>query len=353
MNHSINLQSHTVLNTDSIAVAMEKLNLPGHLRTLFVLNSSNQVIGAITDGDIRRGLLQGLTFQNNCEDFAFKTFHFIQDGNIDLQKIKSLQENQIWVFPYLNNDLTLKEIINFNQQKSLIPATAVIMAGGFGNRLRPLTENTPKPMLPIGGIPILEINIKRLAQFGISEIYIAVNYLKDQIKNHFKNGENWGVHIHYIEENEPLGTVGALSLLPNNLKHQQILLFNADLLSDINFEDLYLTHITNNAQLTIASIPHKVTLPYAVLEGDNKKITSISEKPTFTYFANAGFYLFESELINRIPKNKFYNATDFAEDLIQNQFLVQSFPIHGYWNDIGSLQDYHKSNSDFQTIHFF
>ena len=353
MTFQFNIEDHKVDSSQPIAIAMEKLNLPGHLRTLFVVSEKNTVIGAITDGDIRRGLLQGLTIQNSCEDFAFKNFHFIQEGNINLLKIKELQEKQILVFPFLNTDFSLKSIINFNQQKSLIPATAVIMAGGFGNRLRPLTESTPKPMLPVGGIPILEINIKRLAQFGISEIYVAVNYLKDQIKNHFKTGEDWGVNIHYIEETEPLGTVGALSLLPANIAHKQILLFNADLLSDINLEELYLKHITQNTDLTIASIPHKVTLPYAVLEESNNQISAISEKPTFTYFANAGFYLFETNLLSRIPKHKFYNATDFAEDLIHNKFKVQSFPIHGYWNDIGSLQDYHKSNEDFHTIHFF
>jgi len=353
MTVNINIEDHKVSGSEPIALAMEKLNLPGHLKTLFVVSENNQVIGAITDGDIRRGLLQGLTINNSCEDFAFKNFHFIQEGNINLLKIKELQEKQILVLPFLNPDHSLKGIVNFNQQKSLIPATAVIMAGGFGNRLRPLTETTPKPMLPVGGIPILEINIKRLAQFGVQEIFIAVNYLKDQIKNHFKNGEQWGVNIQYLEENEPLGTVGALSMLPADIAHNQILLFNADLLSDINFEELYIKHISQKSDLTIASIPHKVTLPYAVLEESNNHISAISEKPTFTYFANAGFYLFETNLLNRIPQNKFYNATDFAEDLIQNKFKVQSFPIHGYWNDIGSLQDYHKSNEDFKTIHFF
>jgi len=170
--------------------------------------------------------------------------------------------------------------------------------------------------------------------------------------DYFGNGEKWGCNISYIEENQPLGTIGALSLI-ENIKHQQILLFNADLLSNIDFEDMYCKFLQHESQLSIASIPHKITLPYAVLEGQNHQITSISEKPTYTYFANAGFYLFNAELIKRIPKNEFYNATDFVEDLIQHKLPVSSFPIHGYWSDIGSIDDYKKSNEDFPNLNFF
>lgn len=168
----------------------------------------------------------------------------------------------------------------------------------------------------------------------------------------FEDGSKWGCNIHYIQENQPLGTIGALSLI-ERIQHQQVLLFNADLLSNIDFEDMYCKHLEVNSNLSIASIPHKITLPYAVLEGQNHRITSISEKPTYTYFANAGFYLFDAKLIDRIPINEFYNATDFVEDLINNNFNISSFPIHGYWSDIGSIEDYKKSNEDFPNLNFF
>lgn len=348
----IDIKSHTILFDAPISEALEKLNLPNHLKTVFVINQNNQVIGTITDGDIRRGLLNGIDFSEKCEKFAFKDFKFLQLGNISIEQLILWREKQIYILPLLNKNHELIEILNFNELKSFLPLTAVIMAGGFGNRLRPLTQNTPKPMLKIGDFPILEINIKRLAQFGIREIIICVNYLKEQILDYFGNGEKWGCKISYIEENQPLGTIGALSLIVN-IKHQQILLFNADLLSNIDFEDMYCKFLQHECQLSIASIPHKITLPYAVLEGQNYQITSISEKPTYTYFANAGFYLFNADLIERIPKNEFYNATDFVEDLIQHKLPVSSFPIHGYWSDIGSIDDYKKSNEDFPNLNFF
>lgn len=348
----IDIKSHTIMFDAPISEALEKLNLPYHLKTVFVIDQNNQVIGTITDGDIRRGLLNGINFSENCEKFAFKDFKFLQDGNFSIEQLILWRERQIYILPLLNKQHELIEILNFNELKSFLPLTAVIMAGGFGNRLRPLTQNTPKPMLKIGDIPILEINIKRLIQFGIRDIILCVNYLKEQIIDHFGNGEKWNCNITYIEENQPLGTIGALSLI-EKIKHQQVLLFNADLLSNIDFEDMYCKFLQHHSQLSIASIPHKITLPYAVLEGQNHQITSISEKPTYTYFANAGFYLFDSELVNRIPKNEFYNATDFVEDLLQNNFTVSSFPIHGYWSDIGSIDDYKKSCEDFPNLNFF
>lgn len=348
----IDIKSHTIMFDAPISEALEKLNLPYHLKTVFVIDQNNQVIGTITDGDIRRGLLNGINFSENCEKFAFKDFKFLQDGNFSIEQLILWRERQIYILPLLNKQHELIEILNFNELKSFLPLTAVIMAGGFGNRLRPLTQYTPKPMLKIGDIPILEINIKRLIQFGIRDIILCVNYLKEQIIDHFGDGEKWNCKITYIEENQPLGTIGALSLI-EKIKHQQVLLFNADLLSNIDFEDMYCKFLQHHSQLSIASIPHKITLPYAVLEGQNHQITSISEKPTYTYFANAGFYLFDSELVNRIPKNEFYNATDFVEDLLQNNFTVSSFPIHGYWSDIGSIDDYKKSCEDFPNLNFF
>ncbi len=346
------LKNHTINLNEPISKALEKLNLPFHLKTVFVINEANQVLGTITDGDIRRGLLNGIDFSEKCEKFAFKDFKFLQKDNVSIEKLIHWRDKQINILPLLNDNNELLEILNFNELKSFLPLTAVIMAGGFGNRLRPLTQNTPKPMLKIGDFPILEINIKRLVQYGIRDIFICVNYLKEQIMDYFQDGSKWGCHIHYIEENQPLGTIGALSLI-QKIQHQHILLFNADLLSNIDFEDMFCKHLELKSNLSIASIPHKITLPYAVLEGQNHKITSISEKPTYTYFANAGFYLFDATLIHRIPTNEFYNATDFIDDLIKSEFNISSFPIHGYWSDIGSLDDFKKSNEDFPNLNFF
>ena len=348
----ISIANHTVKYSDTVRYALEKLNLPGRSKTLFVLDDMGKVMGSITDGDIRRALLQGHNFQTSCEKVAFTSFKWLEKNQVQIEQIRNWRKNDIFIIPVLNPDKTLHEIIHIGKLKSYLPVTAVIMAGGQGQRLRPLTLDTPKPMLKIGNFPILEINIKRLVQYGIKDIYLCVNYLKEHIISYFKSGEKWNCNIHYIEEKEPLGTIGALSLLPP-IPTAEILLFNADLLSNIDLEEMYVRHGMENADLTIAGIPHKVTLPYAILESKGTQITALSEKPTYTYFANAGFYLFHASFIKEIPKNTFYNATDFAEKLIHNSLKIHAFPIHGYWNDIGSLEDYHKSNQDFSTISFF
>ncbi len=348
----MNLNRHTIKLTDPISAAMQKMSEPNHLRVIFVLNEKHQVIGSITDGDIRRGLLKGLNTDSPCEDFAFKDFKFINAEAINIATIQHFKEIGIFVLPVLNSLNELLKIIDFRSQISFLPVSAVIMAGGFGNRLRPLTISTPKPMLAVGDMPILEINIKRLIQFGIHDIVICVNYLKDQIINYFGNGSKWNCEITYIEETEPLGTIGAISL-HNNFKYNDILLFNADLLSNINLEEMFLKYQSSESDLIVAGIPHKITLPYAVLEQANNKIVQISEKPTYTYFSNAGFYMFSKNLNSIIPKNTFYNATDFVEELIKQDKKVTSFEILGYWNDIGSIEDYEKSKIDIQYLNLF
>jgi len=348
----ISIQSHTIFAKSSVAEAMQKMNEPGHLRVIFVINEAQQVIGSITDGDIRRGLLKGLNTSDDSAKFAFSDFKFLKSDSINIATIQQYKENGIFILPVLNSANVLVKIIDLYSQKSYLPLSAVIMAGGFGNRLRPLTINTPKPMLKVGDLPILEINIKRLVQFGIHDIVICVNYLKHQIMDYFGNGSKWNCEIRYVEENTPLGTIGALTLI-DKFQYKDILLFNADLLTTIDLEDMFLKYVTTKSDLTIAGIAHKITLPYAVLEHTDNAITQISEKPTYTYFSNAGFYIFPKDYIEQIPNNEFYNATDFAEDLINNQKLVTSFEIYGYWNDIGCIEDYEKSKIDFPSLNLF
>jgi hypothetical protein len=348
----MNLQEHIIQYNEPISNVLTKLNSPNHLRTVFVLDDNSKVLGTITDGDIRRGILKEIKVSEPCEKLAFTNFKFLKQGSISVFDLKKWKSNGINVLPLLNEYHELISILNFNELKSYLPISAVIMAGGLGSRLRPLTNNTPKPMLKIGDLPILEIGIRRLLSYGITDITICVNYLKEQIIEYFGNGDKFGCTIKYIHEDKPLGTIGALSLI-TEIQNDTILLFNADLLSNIDFEEMLLNHLETNSDLTIASTMYKVTLPYAILETSNHQIKNLAEKPTYTYFANAGFYLFQKSSLELIPKDIFYNATDFAEDLVENQKNVISFPIHGYWNDIGSIDDFQKSIEDFKTINFF
>ncbi len=344
------IQRNIVFETDSIATALRKIGAPNHWRTLFVLDAQQRVVGSISDGDIRRGLLRGLSPENDCGAFAHRDFTALRRPKVSMQEINQLRQRQLYIFPLLDAEDHIERIINLHQLKSLLPVTAVVMAGGKGRRLRPLTKETPKPMLPVGDAPILEINIRRLVSYGVEDVYICVNYLKDQIVDHFGDGSRFGCRIQYITEDRPLGTMGALSKLPQVLEHPDILLFNADLLSDIDLEAFFMEHDESKRALTVASIPHKVNIPYAILEQSEGRIENFNEKPTYTYWANAGFYLFKSSLLELVPPQTFYDATDFMDAVLEKDYDVGSFPIHGYWNDVGSLNDYRKAQEDILTL---
>ena len=344
------IQRNIVYETDSIATALRKIGVPNHWRTLFVLDDQQRVVGSISDGDIRRGLLRGLSPENDCGAFAHREFTSLRRPRISIQEIVKLRQRELFIFPLLDAEDHIERIINLHQLKSLLPITAVVMAGGKGRRLRPLTKETPKPMLPVGDAPILEINIRRLVDYGVEDVYICVNYLKEQIVEHFGDGSRFGCRIQYITEDRPLGTMGALSKLPEVLEHRDILLFNADLLSDIDLEAFFIEHENSKSSLTVASIPHKVNIPYAILEQSEGRIENFSEKPTYTYWANAGFYLFKSSLLKLIPEHTFYDATDFMDAVLEQDYSVGSFPIHGYWNDVGSISDYQKAQEDILSL---
>jgi NDP-sugar pyrophosphorylase family protein len=225
------------------------------------------------------------------------------------------------------------------------------MAGGRGIRLSPLTDSTPKPLLKIGNKPILEHIIDRIALFGIKDVFISINYLGNQIKDYFQNGESKNIDIKYIEEDSPLGTIGSVRNI-EQFDHDFVMITNSDLLSNINYEDFFLDFIEKDADMSIVTIPYNVNIPYAVLETNNNKIINFKEKPTYTYYSNAGIYLLKKSILEKIPKNTFYNATDLMEELIKNTNKVYSYPLIGYWLDIGNPDDYAKAENDIKMIKF-
>ena len=218
----------------------------------------------------------------------------------------------------------------------------MIMAGGRGKRLSPLTDNVPKPMLALGEKPIIEHNIDRLISYGIKKIYISVKYLGEQIQDYFGDGSSKGVSIEYIWEEEPLGTAGALALV-NNFGTENVLLMNSDLFTNVDFEDLYLDMISNEAQMAVASTEYKVDVPYAVFETENNQVTAFKEKPSYVYHSNAGIYILKKSLIERIPKNEFYDITTLMEALVQEDIKLIHSPIIGFWIDIGKPVDYKQA----------
>ena len=242
-------------------------------------------------------------------------------------------------------------VINFRHIKSYLPVDAVIMAGGRGQRLSPITDKVPKPLLFVGDKPIIDHNLSRLSIFGIDDFWISVKYLGDQIEEYFGNGENRNVNIKYIWEIEPLGTIGAVSIV-DNFKHDYILVTNSDLLTNLDYENFFIDFLDKDADMSVVTIPYQVSIPYAVLETENDNILNFIEKPIYTYYSNGGIYLFKKSTLELIPQNQFFNATDLMEKLIKIGLKVTSYPLAGYWLDIGNPQDYQKAQHDIKNIKF-
>jgi NDP-sugar pyrophosphorylase family protein len=225
------------------------------------------------------------------------------------------------------------------------------MAGGRGQRLQPLTDTIPKPLLPVGGKAIMEHNLDRLTMFGIDDFWVSVKYLGEKIKQYFGTGIEKNINIEYVWESEPLGTIGAVSQIENFI-HDYVLVTNSDLLTNVDYEQLFLDFIKQDADLAILTIPYQVSIPYAVLETNDGKVKSFKEKPTYTYYSNGGIYLMKKEMLKYIPKDSVFNATDLMEELIRNDLKVMSYPFIGYWLDVGKHEDLEKAQKDINYIKF-
>jgi NDP-sugar pyrophosphorylase family protein len=215
------------------------------------------------------------------------------------------------------------------------------MAGGKGERLRPLTEKTPKPLLKVGDKAIIDYNIESLIEYGIKHISVTVNYLHEQLEAHFKSPKK-GVNISCVCEPQYLGTIGSVKFV-DRFHNDTVLVMNSDLFTNINYEDFYLHFKEHDADMSVAAVPYSVSVPYGIFDLNGRDIQGVQEKPTYNYYANAGIYLMKRTLIDKIPADTFYNATDFMEMLIREKMKVVRFPITGYWIDIGKHEDYKKA----------
>lgn len=342
----MNLGNITLSGESTILEALKKLNrilyaIDISSLILFVTDKENAVIGSMTDGDIRRSLVEETDLKTKAKDICNKNFSFEyeSEGFLDLSRYRKRQLN---ILPILDSDKKLVRIIDLKKTRSILPLECMIMAGGRGKRLSPLTDSVPKPMLPLGDKPIIEHNIDRLISFGIQKIYISVKYLGEQIKDYFGDGSSKGISIEYIWEEEPLGTAGALALV-DHFQTENVLLMNSDLFTNVDFEDLYLDMISNEAQMAVASTEYKVDVPYAVFETDKERVTAFKEKPSYIYHSNAGIYILNKALIELIPKNEFYDITTLMESLVQNGGKLIHSPIIGFWIDIGKPVDYKQA----------
>lgn len=335
----------------SIRDAFCKLDQLASDAILFLVDDHNQLLGSLTDGDLRRGFIKGLGFDDHLSHFVQPNPKFIQQGKYNLREIIALRERFFTVFPVLNAQMQIINVVNFRHQKSYLPVDALIMAGGRGERLKPLTDTTPKPLLKIGEKPIIEHNIDRLSKYGIDDIWISVRYLGEQLVNYFLDGSEKALRINYVWEKNALGTAGALALVDNFI-HEHVLMMNSDLLTNIDFEDLFLFFEEQQADFAVACIPYQINIPYAVMETQEKIVTGFKEKPTYTHYSNAGIYLMKKQVLEFIPKNHPFNATDLMDLLIHNNKKVVAYPLVGYWLDIGKHDDFRKAQIDIKNIKF-
>jgi NDP-sugar pyrophosphorylase family protein len=226
-----------------------------------------------------------------------------------------------------------------------LAVAAVVMAGGFGTRLMPLTSDMPKPMLPVGDRPLLERTIETLRAAGIRRVNVTTHYLPEKITSHFGNGQSYGVDISYVTEDRPLGTAGGLGLLPE--QEEPLLVINGDILCTVNFRDLVAYHRKNRADITVCVRKHEVKIPYGVVECDGPRLLRLKEKPSVSVLVNAGIYLLEPSVRRFIPPGERFDMTDLIGRLLANERPVATYPIVGYWLDVGQHDDYRKAQSDF------
>ncbi|MDE6311287.1 MAG: NTP transferase domain-containing protein [Muribaculaceae bacterium] len=345
-------ETNTIAETASLIDALGRLNLltdRAHM-TLFVLDGTH-VTGTLTDGDIRRGLLQGLTLESSVAEACCRKFRHLSLADSPRRRIEILRECRekgIALVPEIDADGALVRIIDLTSTHTLLPLRAVLMAGGKGERLRPLTLDTPKPLLQIEGKAIIDYNIEALAAAGIRDITVCTRYLAEQIEAHFASpfGPR-ALRVKCVREREPLGTIGAVALTTVALDDGDTLVMNSDLLTSISYEDLYLRHIDTGADITIATVPFQVSVPFAILSfdpADSERVVALEEKPTYSHYANAGIYIFNNRILRRIAPATRTDATDLIEQAIAEGARVCHYTIKGTWIDVGSPTDFRQAS---------
>jgi dTDP-glucose pyrophosphorylase len=321
---------------------------------VLVVDKKRHLLGTVTDGDVRRAILAGVDLNSPVQillklhrnkKYPIPTTRPVGTSKEDLLEL--MNKNTLRQIPLLDKKSRVIDILFLSDlvKEYELPLKAVVMAGGYGKRLRPLTRHVPKPMLPIGGKPVLERIIQQLQRSGIRQVNLSTFYKGRQIENHFKDGKKFGVGIKYVQEDEPLGTAGALSLVDSK---GPLLVVNGDIVTNVDFRAMLEFHNDHRADLTVGVRSYEFKVPYGVVESNGVKIVGISEKPTIHNFINAGIYLLSVNACKLIPKGKHCDMTDLIALLLSKQRMVISFPIREYWLDIGQIDDYQRAQQDFK-----
>jgi dTDP-glucose pyrophosphorylase len=338
------MNNHIIHKGRTLLDALNQINslYPDPL-VLFVVDDNNIMVGTLTDGDSRRALIAGASVNDTAEKVMHRNFNFMRSDEANyVLELKNQKERNMKLVPILDEDHHIVDIVNLEKYKTRLPVDAILMAGGKGERLRPLTEKTPKPLLPVGDKAIIDHNVDRLINYGIQHISVTVNYLKEQIEDHYSEPRN-GIQIQTIREPKYLGTIGSVRFVPE-FYNDTILLMNSDIFTNIDYEDFFLHFHHHDAEMSVAAIPYDVSIPYGILDLEGRNIQGLLEKPKYNYYANAGIYLIKRRALDEIPEDTFFNATDLIEKLISENKKVIRYPLNGTWIDIGNPQEYQKAN---------
>ena len=314
-----------------------------------IVDAEEHILGTITDRDIRKALLKQVSLDSSICEVMNKsptTLSFPLEAAEIRQKLGKISFEQ---FPVVDSQ---QKVMGLHTNQELMqvrfPNTVVLMAGGLGSRLSPLTEECPKPLLKVGHQPVLETIIEGFLEHGFHRFMISVNYQSEMIENYFQDGRQWGVSIDYLREKEALGTAGALSLLDKSLEHP-IIVMNGDLLTKLNFRNLLEFHQDHDALITMCVREYDFQVPYGVVKLEGSYATALEEKPLHKFFVNAGVYVISPEVLSSIPENKFHNMTDVIGPLLGKKKVV-SFPVHEYWIDIGKIEDYQQAHGEYEEV---
>lgn len=321
------------------------------MQIALIVDENDKLLGTLTDGDIRRGLIKGLDLNCSIESILFRTptIAKISDTNEDILKMALAKKiHQIPIVDENGKILGIQEIDDLIKPKDKINKV-ILMVGGLGTRLRPLTNNIPKPMLKVGNKPILETIILNFKKYGFKDIILCVGYKSEIIEDYFGDGSTFGLNIKYIYENKRMGTAGALSLIEEEIK-ESFFVMNGDLLTNINFENMMNYHNQNNAMATMGVREYDFQVPYGVVNVNGENILSIEEKPVHNFFVSGGVYILNKETLNDIPNDEYYDMPTLFEKLIKEKKKAISFPIREYWIDIGRLEEYEKANNEYDEV---
>ncbi|WP_392340482.1 nucleotidyltransferase family protein [Moritella marina] len=321
------------------------------MQLVLVVDENDKLLGTVTDGDVRRALINNIALSAPVRDIMFTTPTTATASTTKKSLLALMQNKGINSIPILSAGKVVGvETLHHAMMKNRHENPVFIMAGGFGTRLRPLTDNCPKPMLHIGDKPILETVILSFINSGFINFYISTHFMPEQIQAHFGDGSKWGINIHYVHEDSPLGTGGALGLLPKNMPNLPIIMMNGDVLTKVNFERLLEFHNYNAAHATMCVREYDYQIPYGVINGEGNKIISMVEKPTQRFFVNAGIYVVSQALARSVPVNHIIDMPTLLEQHIAKQKDVLMFPIHEYWLDIGRMDDFNRAQADIYSL---